>query len=310
MENRTHAIIAICFLVVFSVAAVVIFLWLSSGPGEPLAYRIVTSQSVAGLEPQSTVEFKGLTVGHVTRIRFDPHNPAKVVVDFHVRRGTYITHATYGVLAKHGLTGGEVLELKLGEGSRKLLQTSADHPAHIPLRKSYLGQLEASAKQIMDNLKSVLASANKLLDTDNRQHISATLKHLDAVTAKLVTIENQLMPTLQRMPELMRSLQQNLKTSQQLLTNANQLAKAAHGPVNKLGKVEDNVRQLTHKLNTQTAPDISELSRSLMRTSRQLQTLIDQLNAKPQSLIFGPSPPPPGPGEPGFEPHGGQGDKP
>src|SRR5690625_6704228 len=77
MENRTHAIIAICFLVVFSVAAVLIFIWLSSGPGEPLAYRIVTSQSVAGLDPQSKVEFKGLPVGHVTRIRFDPQNPAR-----------------------------------------------------------------------------------------------------------------------------------------------------------------------------------------------------------------------------------------
>lgn len=310
MENRTHAIIAICFLVIFSVAAVVIFLWLSSGPDEPLAYRIVTKQSVAGLDPQSKVEFKGLPVGHVTRIRFDPQNRARVIIDFHVRRGTYITHATYGVLAKHGLTGGEVLDLKLGEGSRAPLETSVEHPAHIPLRKSFFGQLKASATKSMKDLQTVLASAKKLLDADNRQHIGATLEHLDAATAHLVTIEKQLQPVMQRMPGLMRSLQKNLKTSQALLTNANQLAQSAHEPVKKLGEVEDNVRQLTHKLNTQTAPDINTLSRSLMRTSRQLQELIEQLKAKPQSLIFGPSAPPPGPGEPGFKPHGGQGDKP
>lgn len=310
MENRAHAIIAIAFLIVFSVAAVLIFFWLSSGPSEPQAYRIVTRQSVAGLDPQSTVEFKGLPVGHVTRIRFDPHNRAQVIIDFRVRRGTYITHATYGVLAKHGLTGGEVLELKLGQGSRQPLQTSIDDPARIPLHKSFFGQLKASASKDMKALQAVLDSAQKLLDADNRQHIDATLQNLDAATAQLVTIEKQLMPVLQRMPALMRSAQQNLKASQALLANANKLARSAHGPVKKLGKVEDNVRRLTHQLNTQTAPDISALSRSLMRTSRQLQTLIQQLNAKPQSLIFGPSAPPPGPGEPGFEPHGGQGDKP
>ena len=310
MENRTHAIIAICFLVVFSVAAVLIFIWLSSGPGEPLAYRIVTSQSVAGLDPQSKVEFKGLPVGHVTRIRFDPQNPARVIIDFHVRRDTYMTHATYGVLAKHGLTGSEVLELKLGEGSREPLETSAEHPAQIPLRKSFFGQLKASAIKDMKDLQELLANAKKLLGADNRRHISATLEQLDAATAHLVAIEKQLLPVVRRMPELTRSLQKNLEASQVLLAHANQLAESAHEPVEKLGEVEDNVRQLTHQLNTQTAPNINELSRSLMRTSRQLQELIQQLKAKPQSLIFGPSAPPPGPGEPGFEPQGGQGDKP
>ena len=303
MENRAHAIIAVCFLIVFAVAAVLIFFWLSSGPSEPLAYRIVTDDSVAGLEPQSTVEFKGLEVGHVTRLRFDPKDRARIIIDFNVRRDTYITDATYAVVAMQGLTGGKVLELKLGQGSSAPLETSDKSPAHIPLRKGLLAQLEASAQQDMQDLHEILGNASKVLDTSNREHLSASIKQIDAATAKLVAIETQLLPATRQMPELLKSAQKSLDESHALLANANRIAKEARGPVKKAGQVEDTIQHLGRKLDTQTTPDVDALSRSLMRTSGLLEQLIHELKAKPQSLIFGPPQPPPGPGEPGFKAH-------
>lgn len=300
MENRAHAIIAVCFLAAFTIAAVLIFLWLSSGPSEPLAYRIVTSESVAGLAPQSKVEFKGLEVGHIARIRFDPGDRSRVIIDFNVRRNTYITHATYAVLTTHGLTGSEVLELKLGEGSRAPLATSEKSPALIPLRKGLLAELEDSARRDMQDLHAVLDSARQILGTDNREHISASIRQIDAATAKLVAIEAALTPAMQRMPGLVQSAKQSLDESHALLANANKLAEQARGPVQKAGAVEDTVGHLGRKLDTQTAPDLDALSRSLMQTSRLLEALLHELKAKPQSLIFGPPQPPPGPGEPGF----------
>src|SRR5699024_10111507 len=133
------------FLIVFSVGAVLIFYWLSSGPGEPRLYRIVTHQSVAGLSPQSSVRFKGLLVGHVDSIRFDPRDRSRVIVDFRVQRDTYITESTYAVLAMKGLMGGKVLKLKLGDGSSQPLHTSAAQPTHIPLREGTIAQLKDSA---------------------------------------------------------------------------------------------------------------------------------------------------------------------
>lgn len=300
MESRAHAIIAACFLVTFGVAIVLIFWWLSSGPGEPLAYRIVTSQSVAGLSPQSTVEFKGLEVGHVRRIRFDPDDRSRLIVDFNVRRDTYMTHATYAVLTTHGLTGAEVLELKLGPGSRAPLPTRAGHPAQIPLRKGLLAQLEDSAKQNLQTLHDVLENARDVLGEGNRRHIGATLQQLDEATAKLVAIEGDLEPAMRRMPALAKSAQQSLDASRALIANANRLAEQAREPVRKAGEAADSVQHLSRKLDTRTAPDIEALSRSLTRTSRMLEELLRELKAKPQSLIFGPPEHPPGPGEPGF----------
>lgn len=301
MENRAHAIIAICFLAVFTVAVVLIFLWLSSGPGEPLAYRIVTDESVAGLSPQSKVTFKGLDVGHVTDIRFDPANPARVIVDFRVQRGTYVTHATYAQLARQGLTGGEVLELKVGPGSTAPLATSTAYPALIPLHKGLLAQLADSAQQDMQALHAVLAGASDLLDVENRGHLDATIKQLDAATAKLVAIEAQLQPATQRMPALVASAQQSLDASRVLLANANRLAEVAREPVSHAGQAAQTYGRLGRKLDAQTAPDLDALVQSLTRTSSQLEQLLRELNAKPQSVIFGPAPRPPGPGEPGFD---------
>jgi phospholipid/cholesterol/gamma-HCH transport system substrate-binding protein len=59
MENRAHAIVAVVFLLVFSAGAVLVYYWLADRPDEPLAYEIVTSESVDGLAEQSDVRFKG-----------------------------------------------------------------------------------------------------------------------------------------------------------------------------------------------------------------------------------------------------------
>jgi len=304
MENRAHAIIAVCFLVVFTVAGALIFFWLSSGPGEPRLYRIVTADSVGGLAPQTKVQFKGLDVGHITNIRFDPRDRARVIVDFRVQRDTYITHATYAVMSMQGLTGGSTLELKLDNGSSAPLQTSDAHPALIPLRKGLLAQLEASAQQDMADLHAILASTRQVLDADNRAHIGASIRQLDTATAKLDAIEAQLLPAAKQMPTLLKSAQQSLDQSHALLANANRVAQEAHEPVRKAGQVEDTIQHLGNKLDKQTAPDIEALSTSLTRTSRLLEQLIRELKAKPQSLIFGPPQPPPGPGEPGFHDNG------
>lgn len=307
MENRAHAIIAICFLVVFTAVAILIFFWLSSGPAEPLAYRIVTDESVAGLAPRSKVEFKGIEVGHVTRIRFDPHDRARVIVDFNVRRDTYITRATYAVLTLQGLTGGEVLELKLGHGNNETLATSDRRPAEIPLRKGLLAQLEDSAEQDMQDLQAVLASAQQILDRDNREHLAATIRQLDVATSRMGTIEAALQPTLQRMPAMVQSAQRSLAESHALLANINTLAQQAHHPVQAAGKLEDTYRRLGHTLDAQTAPDLDALSQSLLRTSQQLEALLRELKNRPQSVIFGPQPPAPGPGEPSFHANGDKG---
>lgn len=301
MENRAHAIIAVTFLVVFSVGAILVYHWLANRQDEPLAYEIVTSQSVGGLAEQSDVRFKGLVVGHITKLDFDPGDRSRVVMRLQLKRNTYVTHATYAEVAMQGLTGGSVLELKLGKGSRAPLATSDKHPARIPMHQSLLDFLASSARKDMQDLQDVLAGARKVLDENNREHIAASLQQIDTATRKLAAIEAQL-------PALLDNVQRSVVQSHALLAHADDLVRTAQTPVRDAAKLEASIqalaqssRQLSDKLNSQTVPGFDALSENLLRTSRQLDEVLRELKAKPQSLIFGPPAHPPGPGEPGFD---------
>lgn len=310
MENRAHAIAAITFLLMFALVAAVIYYWLGNRQPEPLAYQIVTTESVGGLSPQSEVRFKGLVIGHVASIGFDPADRARVVMRLQLRPHTYVTHATYAVVAMQGLTGGSVLELKLGAGSDQPLATSAAHPARIPMRASLLASLMHDAPRVMGQLQTVLGNTDRLLDANNRQHVAASLAQIDDVTRQLAAIEA-------RLPALLADVQQSVNQSHALLADTDRLARAAQKPVRNAAQLEasvqalaDSSRQLSDRLNRQTAPDLDTLSQGLQRTSAQLDQLLRELHAKPQSVIFGPPARPPGPGEPGFRPPASKGHQP
>ncbi len=301
MESRAHAIIAVTFLVVFSLGVVIVYYWLAHQKNEPLTYEIVTSQSVGGLAAQSEVLFKGITVGHITRIGFDPANRARVIVCIALQPKTYVTHATYAEITMRGITGGDVLELKLGKGSDAPLKTSDAHPAHIPMRQGALASLMSEAPEIMQSLKGVIADAHKVLDQANREHIAESLAQIDTATARLAAVEAQLSPLLQ-------GVQRSVTESHALIANTNRLVRTAQKPVENAAQLEASIealvrssRQLSERLDRQTVPGFDTLSISLERTSRELDQLLRELKAKPQSLIFGPPRQPPGPGEPGFD---------
>jgi phospholipid/cholesterol/gamma-HCH transport system substrate-binding protein len=54
-----------------------------------------------------------------------------------------------------------------------------------------------------------------------------------------------------------------------------------------------------------TLPKFNALADDLAAQARKLDELLTDLDQQPQSLLFGRSPPPPGPGEPGFDRRGG-----
>jgi phospholipid/cholesterol/gamma-HCH transport system substrate-binding protein len=307
MENKAHAIIAVSFLVVFSIAAILVYYWLTHGAPTTRQYEIVTGQSVGGLKVKSDVQFKGLVVGSVQSIHFDKHNPAKVDVLIGVEPDVLIAKSTYATLDLAGLTGGRTLALHLGKGSRAPLKTSHDHPAHIPLHKGLLARIKKFAGKDLKKINKVIANAQKVLSDKNRKHLAATIRQLDTATQKVVTMENNLMPVVKQLPAIAESAHKTLAQSHALLARANALAKAAKKPMKKVGQAADSLADfaatgdtLVRRMKHRTLPTIDKLSASVNAAADSVDALANELLAKPQSLIFGPPKARPGPGEPGF----------
>jgi phospholipid/cholesterol/gamma-HCH transport system substrate-binding protein len=307
LENRAYAVAAITFLIILAAGTVLIYYWFSGQVTEPRIYKIITNQSVGGLEIQTPVMFKGLIVGHVREIQFAPEDPTKVRILLSVQEDAYVTHATYAEVAQSGIIGTPHLDLKLGEGSAEPLMTREQDPARIPMRESLLDNVTESVEQVLKHISQVASSLNKLLDEENRRHLSETIGQIDNATRRLVSIEKAMMRALESLPELIKQGQQTLEASQQALAEGQVLAADAREPIQKLGEVGVSVRALSgssrkliRALTRNTLPRIDALTTRLSRAARQVEQLARMLEGRGQSVIFGGREPSPGPGEPGF----------
>jgi phospholipid/cholesterol/gamma-HCH transport system substrate-binding protein len=308
MENRSHAIMAAIFLIVFAAGAVLLFFWLKSAKPISKTYAIVTGESASGLSAQSKVKFKGITVGRVKKIAFAPHDPAKVRILIGVDKQAYITHATYAELPLKGITGGHYVELKLAKnGNRTPLHTSNDHPAKIPLRPTLLGQIGNAGEQDIKKINAIIANLQKILGKQNRRHIASSVAALNTATQKLVAMENAMLPALKKLPKLVDASQHLLESSQSLIATAKKPVKKATAVEASIKDLSESGQQAAGMLAHDTLPKINTLAEQLESTARHLDRLSRELAAKPQSLIFGGPNRPPGPGEPGFKSGNGSG---
>ena len=97
MENRSHALMTGIFTIALLVATVLIGLWFNRDKTELVQYEIVTTQSIPGLNPQATVRYRGLEIGRVDTIVFDPRVTGQILIRLSVDEASPITSTTYGL---------------------------------------------------------------------------------------------------------------------------------------------------------------------------------------------------------------------
>ena len=71
--------------------------------------------------------------------------------------------------------------------------------------------------------------------------------------------------------------------------------------INQQGGAVDSLSHTAGEL-TETMHKLREATEGVVRNSRSVDRVLMQLEEQPRSLLFGRSPPPPGPGEDGFAP--------
>lgn len=304
MEERAHALIAIVFIVVFGVGAGLVAWWMMAPSVTRVPYVLDAKSSVAGLGPGSPVNYNGVQVGAVRKIALAPDNRRRIEVRIGINADFPLPKGSYATIAAPGFIGSKVVELSLGSGSANL-HTSPQSPAHLPLKPGMMSGLMKDAGSIMGSLKSTLKSARQMLSEKNRKHLSDTLARIDKASAQLVQLEQAVRPTLKHLPGLIASARDTLGAAQQVLEQAKSLAARARKPVEAVGHAASNAGALAMQLNQTTLPRLNALMGRLKSLSTRLESLVNLLNTTPQSLIVGPAPVSPGPGETRGSPHSG-----
>lgn len=289
MNNRAFALMTGVFLVMLTIGGIVVAIWMGGSHELTRPFLVVTTGDVGGLQPQSTIFYRGIAAGTVGRIRLDPQDPQDILIDVNVDTDIPVTRGTFASLQLHGITGQSLLELDYDpSGGAEPLATNASAPTRIPMRPSLLDTLSSSGAQLASQLQQLTVSLNALLDADNRGHVKHLLAQADAATERLTQLETDFDVTARNLSEWSRQSQSSFAAMETAAANISNLSKALD-------------RELAGGGNEGTLQQLDTTLAQINQAAGDIHRLAQNLASDPQRLIYGPARPAPGPGEPGYK---------
>ncbi|EKU83910.1 MlaD family protein [Massilia timonae] len=312
MENRSHALMTGIFTIALLVATILVGLWFNRDKTELVPYEIVTTQSIPGLNPQATVRYRGLEVGRVDEIVFDPRVTGQILIKLSVDAASPITSTTYATLGYQGVTGIAFIQLDDERTGSPRLATNGERIARIPLRPGLLDQLEDRGLAILEKAEKVTASLDELLSEDNRAKMVGAFESVDRAADAYAAIPQRLDPVLDQLPGLVKKVDRSMDSIDTLATSAtamtrnyDQLAtrlQAPDGPIERLNTTIGALGAATSELELETLPHVVRMTDEARASLRAVRRTANSFSDRPQSILFGTPGDAPGPGEPGFVP--------
>jgi phospholipid/cholesterol/gamma-HCH transport system substrate-binding protein len=322
MENKAHAMLAGAFVLVVTALLALLAVWLMRDNTERDLYEMSTSETLSGVQPQGSVVFRGVPVGKVETVGFDPKIKGNVLVRVSVDHAAPMTKSVFATIASQGVTGLGFIELDdSGESAERLIPNDSD-PPRIPLRAGGLSKLLKQSEGIMKQVEEASTRLNKLLSDENRQAITAAITQIgDAAggvsrlsSSLQTTLEAQLGPKRVNIPAFVKNADATLTslrgTSEEARATVAELGKTAQrlnakgGPLDKLAEGGAALAAGVQTFSAGTLPKLGEVADETARTMRQLRRTVNNVDDNPQALIFGNGAAVPGPGEPGFSANG------
>ena len=319
MENKAHAMAAGIFVAALTVLLVVLAAWLARDTGERAIYEISTREVVTGLQAQAPVHYRGVDVGKVAAIGFDPQTTGNVLVRLEIDQEAPVTADTFATLGFQGVTGLAFVQLDdTGKSAPRLAPEDGAPPPRIPLQPGLLSKLTTKGEVILDQVEQVTLRMNELLGEPNQKRVGMMLENLGEAAAgvsqasgNLTRVLNaQLGPEQVSIPAFIK----NLDAAATSLRGTSDSANAAlvevgrtvrrlndrDGPIERLAEGASALSHAADSFNAATLPRINRATEDTSRAVRQLSRTVNNINDNPQSLIFGSGAVQPGPGEAGF----------
>ncbi len=314
MENRSHALMTGFFTIALLIAAVLAGIWFNRDRVERVPYQIATTQSIPGLNPQAAVRYRGLEVGKVDDISFDPKIPGQILIKLAVDQEAPITRTTFATLGYQGVTGIAFIQLDDERSGSPLMASDPAHLARIPLRPGFLDQLEKRGTVILDKAEALTNRLNDLVSPEHQKVILGAFDDVSRAADAYAALPAKLQPTIDRLPELTGKAEQSMASFNELSASATKMTRsfdqlatdlqAPDGAIARLNQTVDRVggslEAVTSDLELQTLPHLVSMTDEARTSLRAVKRTANTLSDRPQSLLFGAPNGSPGPGEPGF----------
>ncbi|WP_411727906.1 MlaD family protein [Methyloglobulus sp.] len=301
MGSNNRALLSGLFLTILLAATTSVVYWLGHLERERDIYIVSTQASVSGLNPESTVFFRGIAVGKVLNIRFDPENSGIILIKIEVDKNIMFTKGVYATLHLKGVTG--LTQLDLGDSGKitEKLPPGDNVVNRIPLMPSVTDRLLDSGDELLKKADHLMIRLSSLLNEENEENIVGILANLKTLSDKLADLQSSVEKALLGIPALTTDARKTLKNIDALAGDLQTLSKEAKNLSKKVGAVADTGNVASNQFIQTTLPKVNQLLTELQATTEQVKRVAETLGNNPQSVLLGLEQQEPGPGEPGYE---------
>lgn len=306
METKVNYTIVGLFVVLLFGALVAGILWLSGAAQYRKhydTYLAYMKESVAGLNLNAPVKYRGVEVGRVKRISLDHGERVRLELD--IEHDTPIKENTVAVLRVQGLTG--IAQVELSGGSREAPDLKAKSGEKYPVIKtgpSLLMRLDTAVTDLLSSLNRVSVGLSAVLDEDNRRAFRSMMADMATLTATLAARKEAIDASMQgaartmdntakASAELPQLIERMSKSAAALEKMANDTSRASVA-VNKTVKdVSGGVTQIVEGV----VPELESAVVEMRELSASLKRVSEEVERSPNMLLLGKQPVERGPGE-------------
>ncbi len=244
METRAHFILVGLFTLVAGASALLFALWMTKSgvDREVIYFDVLFREPVSGLSVGNAVQYSGIGVGEVERLRLDPEDPRIVRARIRVSADVPVKVDTKARLTLLNITGASAIALSEGLPESPRLTAEEGVPV-IEATPSSLAQLRITSEELLYNASTLIERANRLLSDENGQRVVNMLENVEMFTESLAGQQDTLREGLE-------GLAQSTHTANEVLTRVNSLLMTYEEPVLEgVSAAVADLQQFTQQLN-------------------------------------------------------------
>ncbi|MBD3898274.1 MCE family protein [Halomonas sp. ML-15] len=245
MEPRANHIM-IGGITLLLIAAIALFgLWLArfGDERETLMIDVVFQEAVSGLSDGSRVEYNGLRVGSVSRLRLDPSDPTQVIARITVAADTPVTTDTQARIAMTNITGSSHIQLSTDSLSGPPLVARREGGVPVIIAEpSPFSRLRTNWEESMGGVNSLVDNINQMFSEENVGSITSILHNVEEVSRFAVEHQEQAGVAMDNLAQTTASANRAFESLDGLIVDANRMLDV-HGE-EAMRSVSDAMRRL------------------------------------------------------------------
>ncbi|HIW07420.1 MAG TPA: MCE family protein [Candidatus Ignatzschineria merdigallinarum] len=307
MEHKFNYTIVGMFVLGFIACLIALIIWLTNGfeKVNTIEYRVITNESVSGLSVNSPIDYRGVDVGKVASMELNHDDPRYVTIYLNIDVGTPIKNDTEAVLMSRGITG--LVNVSLTGGTPEagaLLPSKADPIPTIKNGASLSRRLDEALNNVTHSLSELSKKMGLILTTENIDNLSNILSNTNTFTADLATVGDKINVLTEKATGTIDTIQPQIKDAAQAFSSfADHLQGSTKQLENMSVKINSTLDSAESTLNTwgslgqEANGSLQDVFPVLENALYNFSLFMQELEAKPNSIILGKPQQKPGPGE-------------